>query len=319
MSSKTKNLDLLKMDPIADGNKTFNIETMLNENWDKIDEAVEEREKLLKENETKETPVDADSFVVIDSADSSKSKRLTWSKLKSTLKTYFDDLYLGAKGDGKDATVTFTAATTRGEVKSGDTLATLFGKIAKWLADLGSAAFKNTPTSGNASTTEVVLGSDTRLTDARTATAHTHNTADVTGGTLGVVRGGTGRATLTNGYFLRGNGLNPAMETAPSEVRGDIGAAARLYVEATLAIASWVGSAAPYTLALTISGITAADTPHIHCRAGTDASAAELIKEAWALIVGNPVGPQTSANTITFRATDKPTVAIPIMIEAVRT
>lgn len=40
MASHTKNLELLKKDPVADGADTFNIETMLNENWDKIDEKV---------------------------------------------------------------------------------------------------------------------------------------------------------------------------------------------------------------------------------------------------------------------------------------
>ncbi|MEI0738778.1 phage tail protein [Paenibacillus sp. JTLBN-2024] len=40
MASNTPNLGLLKKDPIADGNETFNIQTMLNDNWDKIDEAV---------------------------------------------------------------------------------------------------------------------------------------------------------------------------------------------------------------------------------------------------------------------------------------
>ncbi|GAA0137758.1 hypothetical protein YSY43_45990 [Paenibacillus sp. YSY-4.3] len=40
MASKTEHLNLLKKDPVADGNEYFNIETMLNENWDKIDEAV---------------------------------------------------------------------------------------------------------------------------------------------------------------------------------------------------------------------------------------------------------------------------------------
>lgn len=37
MASNTPNLNLLKKDPVTDGNDTFNIETMLNENWDKID------------------------------------------------------------------------------------------------------------------------------------------------------------------------------------------------------------------------------------------------------------------------------------------
>lgn len=40
MATNTTNLKLLKKDPIADGDDTFNIETMLNENWDKIDTAV---------------------------------------------------------------------------------------------------------------------------------------------------------------------------------------------------------------------------------------------------------------------------------------
>jgi len=42
MSSNTTNLNLLKMDPVTDGADTFNIETMLNENWDKIDAAANE-------------------------------------------------------------------------------------------------------------------------------------------------------------------------------------------------------------------------------------------------------------------------------------
>lgn len=47
MASNTEHLNLLKKDPVADGNETFNIETMLNENWDKIDAAVGQvREEL---------------------------------------------------------------------------------------------------------------------------------------------------------------------------------------------------------------------------------------------------------------------------------
>ena len=38
MTSYTQNLKLLKKNPSTDGNDTFNVETMLNENWDKVDE-----------------------------------------------------------------------------------------------------------------------------------------------------------------------------------------------------------------------------------------------------------------------------------------
>jgi hypothetical protein len=40
MASYTTNLNLLKKDPVADAADTFNIQTMLNENWDKIDAAL---------------------------------------------------------------------------------------------------------------------------------------------------------------------------------------------------------------------------------------------------------------------------------------
>lgn len=40
MASNTPNLNLYKKDPTVDGNDTFNIKTMLNDNWDKIDTAV---------------------------------------------------------------------------------------------------------------------------------------------------------------------------------------------------------------------------------------------------------------------------------------
>ena len=39
MATNTPHLKLLKKNVLTDGNETFNIETMLNENWDKIDTA----------------------------------------------------------------------------------------------------------------------------------------------------------------------------------------------------------------------------------------------------------------------------------------
>ncbi len=45
---------------------------------------------------------------------------------------------------------------------------------------LGTAAYLNVPASGDASASEVVKGDDTRLTNARAPTAHTHVAADIT-------------------------------------------------------------------------------------------------------------------------------------------
>jgi hypothetical protein len=45
---------------------------------------------------SKATPVDADELPIVDSASSNVLKKLTWTNLKATLKTYFDTLYAPA-------------------------------------------------------------------------------------------------------------------------------------------------------------------------------------------------------------------------------
>lgn len=50
---------------------------------------------------------------------------------------------LDKTGDGSNVTAAFTAAETRTNIATGEKLSVLFGKIAKWFADLGSLAFKS--------------------------------------------------------------------------------------------------------------------------------------------------------------------------------
>ena len=50
---------------------------------------------------------------------------------------------LSTSGDGKSVTVTFTRASTRTNIASGNTLATTLGRISRWFADLGTMAFKS--------------------------------------------------------------------------------------------------------------------------------------------------------------------------------
>lgn len=50
---------------------------------------------------------------------------------------------LGKTGDGSNVTVAFTKASSRINVATGERLSILFGKIAKWLSDLGTLAFKS--------------------------------------------------------------------------------------------------------------------------------------------------------------------------------
>lgn len=51
---------------------------------------------------------------------------------------------LDKTGDGSNVTAAFTEATTRTNIATGEKLSVLFGKIAKWFADLGALAFKST-------------------------------------------------------------------------------------------------------------------------------------------------------------------------------
>lgn len=51
---------------------------------------------------------------------------------------------LDKTGDGSNVTAAFTAASSRANIATGEKLSVLFGKIAKWLSDLGSLAFKST-------------------------------------------------------------------------------------------------------------------------------------------------------------------------------
>lgn len=51
---------------------------------------------------------------------------------------------LDKTGDGSNVTAAFTEASTRANIATGEKLSVLFGKIAKWFADLGSLAFKST-------------------------------------------------------------------------------------------------------------------------------------------------------------------------------
>ncbi len=60
----------------------------------------------------KTTPVDADTLVISDSADSNKAKKVTWLNIKATLKTYFDTLYSNIFSGTTNYIGKFTSATT---------------------------------------------------------------------------------------------------------------------------------------------------------------------------------------------------------------
>lgn len=95
---------------------------------------------------------------------------------------------------------------------------------------------------------------------------------------------------------------------------GDIGAATKAEFSATLSASNWSGSAAPYTQSVAVSGITSSDNPIIDVvMSGTYSTDSARI-EAWACIYRAVTG----SGAITFYATDKPAVDLPVQIKVVR-
>ena len=77
---------------------------------------------------------------------------------------------------------------------------------------------------------------------------------------------------------------------------------------------TWSGSAAPYTKTITVSGILATDTPIIDIVMSGTYATDEARQEAW----GYVYRAVTANGSITFYATEKPTVSLPIQIRVVR-
>lgn len=83
---------------------------------------------------------------------------------------------------------------------------------------------------------------------------------------------------------------------------------------ATLPSTGWTGDAAPYAQEVTVTGITAADTPLVDIvQTGTEAMD-EPMREAWGVVTRIVTG----AGKITAYASEKPAVNIPIQLKVVK-
>jgi hypothetical protein len=99
------------------------------------------KQVLTKNLDSKASIVDADAMPIADSVAQNAGKKVTFSVIKSTLKTYFDNLYktsiLKLTGYSKASTISEIAAT--------DTVNAAFGKVAKTLDDKAKTDLSNVP------------------------------------------------------------------------------------------------------------------------------------------------------------------------------
>lgn len=101
-----------------------------------------------------------------------------------------------------------------------------------------------------------------------------------------------------------------------AQARTNIGAAATASYTATLTVAGWTGTAAPYTQEATVAGILASDTPFVDVDMSglTTADDMAAAQDAFGLILKATAG----AGKITFVASDKTDVALTVKIKVVR-
>lgn len=90
------------------------------------------------------------------------------------------NVYNGADGNGDMSKATYDT-NNNGKVDTAEVADAVPWAGITDKPTLGTASALNAPAAGNAATSEVVKGDDTRLSDARTPTTHTHGTGDVTG------------------------------------------------------------------------------------------------------------------------------------------
>lgn len=138
---------------------------------------------------------------------------------------------LDKTGDGSNVTAAFTAASTRANIATGEKLSVLFGKIAKWFADLGSLAFKSTVAKSDlASDVQASLGKADSALQSAPVTSVNGKTGAVTvsvptvPSTTNILKGnGSGglvAATRGSDYIASGNIVKQTLvnvETTPTE------------------------------------------------------------------------------------------------------
>lgn len=183
----------------------------------------------------------------------------------------FNSTKLESNGDGSSVTAAFTAASSRTNIATGEKLSVLFGKIAKWLSDLGSLAFKSTVAKTDlASDVQTSLGKADSALQSAPVTSVNNKTGAVT-----LAKGDVGLGNVDNTSDANkpiSNATQAALNDKQSKItangilkgdgKGNITAADSIDLPTdhvsniSLPTASWKGSD-PYTQTVTISGSTA--------------------------------------------------------------
>ena len=130
---------------------------------------------------------------------------------------------LNKTGDASNTTATFTAPSARENIKTGEKLSVIMGKIAKWFSSLGTLAFKSSVAKSDlAADVQTSLGKADTVPKPSTTTPSAPTEAGAVGTSTAYARGDHSHpkelpnvTTADNGKFLRVvNGAWVAVEIA---------------------------------------------------------------------------------------------------------
>ena len=206
---------------------------------------------------------------------------------------------LDKTGNGTSVKAEFMAAPSRINLATGDSLGALFGKIAKWLSDLGSLAFKST-----VAKTDLASDVQTSLGKADSALQS-------------VTKSDVGLGNVDNVKQYSADNPPPYPVTSVNGQTGNVtvqsGSEAASYT-ATLTTSGWAQSGSRYAQTVNVTGVTAS-TPVMLvdvALSGTDIDADAAALEAWGIVSANNVA--QGDGTLTFYAMSVPSVNVPVNV-----
>ncbi len=206
-----------------------------------------------------------------------------------------------------DQTPTFTQASARANLASGEKLSVLFGKLMKWFSDLKTVAF---------------TGAYSDLTDKPTSmTPVAHKATHKTGGEDAITPADIGAAAASHGTHVTYSTTAPVMDgaaavgTAATVARGDhrhpvdTSRSAKSTLVSTTIGTTWDGSVGAWTQTLNIAGVTATNVVEVFL----SKEATDTQDEAFTALQLRDGG--QAAGSITLKAKGaKNTISIPITV-----
>lgn len=220
---------------------------------------------------------------------------------------------LDKTGDGSNVTAAFAAASTRANIATGEKLSVLFGKIARWFADLGSLAFKSTVAKSDlARDVQTSLGkADSALQSAPVTSVNSKT------GAVNLAKGDVGLGNVDNVKQYSADNPPPYPATTnliKGDGAGDLAGAVPetdyaspvIMRKVTLTVAGWNSSTKQQTAA--VSGILSDGTKLKVTCSPVD----ESYDSAWNTCYVQCVG--HAADSLTFQCDEIPTAAVEVFV-----